>query len=254
MGASMAIFAWFELPILIVLLLPLVWPGGSAWVVPVALRLVDASPAGPVATVFGLVNRGDPIMLVVRMIAYEVAIGVGLVAWAILRLRPVCHRLADADSRALLALRRRAPRRRPACGADAMLWKELHATHTLGLGAGHLLAWLVGGLGLGSLYFARYALLEVMARGYGAVAGESVPGGALEWAVVLAGRIPLSTGQARGLFNLMLREITLVSSLTFALVATEAALKGITQERDQDTLAGDCSRPRSLPGKSSAPR
>jgi hypothetical protein len=237
-GAAVAMVVWYELPLLSVLILPLVWRARSAWLVPVAIQLLDTSPAGLIATVFGLVSRGDPIVVALRMIAYEFAIGMGLVAWAIVRLRPACRSLADAHSRAFLARRQRAHGRRPSCGDDAMLWKELHATRGPGLGAAIPLVLLLGGLGLGSSYFAWYALRELIAHGYGASAGDFAPVSVFEWAFIVGRGIPLTTGHAREVFNLVLREITLVFSLTFAFVATDVSVMGIFQERDQNTWPG----------------
>jgi hypothetical protein len=187
---------WYELPLLFLLARPLVWPAGRAWVTPVAGWLLDTSPAGLIATVVGLVPRGDPIAVALRMIAYQVAIGLGLAAWAIIRLRPVCRSLADAQSGALVGLRRRAPRRRrrPPCGEDPMLWKERYATR----GPDLLITVLfLGGFGLASLYFAWYALWELIAHGYGASAGDSAPASAFEWAFIVGRGISLTTGHAR---------------------------------------------------------
>jgi hypothetical protein len=239
MRAGMAMVAWYELPLLFLLARPLVWPAGRAWVTPVAVGLLDTSPAGLIATVVGLVPRGDPVGVALRMIAYEVAIGLGLVAWAIVRLRPVCRSLADVESGALAGLRRRAPRRRPPCGEDAMLWKERYATRGPGLEPGvPMMVLFLGGFGLASLYFAWYALRELIARGYGVSAGDSAPDGVFEWAVIVGRGIPLTTGHAREVFNLVVREITLVFSLLLAFVATDASVMSIVQERDQNTWPG----------------
>jgi hypothetical protein len=251
-GAAVAMVVWYELPLLNVLILPLVWRAGSAWLVPVAVRLLDTSPAGLIATVFGLVSRGDPIFVALRMIAYEVAIGMGLVAWVIVRLRPACRSLADARSQAFLARRWRAHGRRPSCGDDAMLWKELHATCGPAPGLAILTVLLLGGLGLGSLYFAWYALRELTAHGYGASAGDSAPAIVFEWAVIVGRGIPLTTGHAREVFNLVLREITLVFSIAFAAAAIDASVMGIFQERDQNTWPALLATP--LDGLGNRPR
>jgi hypothetical protein len=238
-GAALLLVVWFFLPLLLVLVLPILWRAGSAWVVPVAVWVLDTSPMAVLATVLGVCPRGALVTVVLRMIASELAIGLVLLAWAIVRLRPVSRALADAESRAGVFRYRRSrlPRRRPPCGADAMLWKELHATRGLGL-RDILVLIEFGCIGLCSLYFAPYAWLELIARGYGTSVGESSPSSAWEWAFVLARNIPLNVGQARAVFNLVLREFTMVCGLILALVATEATGLGIAQERDQDTWPG----------------
>jgi ABC-type transport system involved in multi-copper enzyme maturation permease subunit len=190
------------------------------------------------ANCLGVVNRGGLVSEVARMIAYETAGGTLVVAWAIVRLRPACRALADADNRAFLSRRLRAPRRRPSCGDDAMLWKERYVTSSLRLADKLCVFLLVGGFGLWSLYFAKLALLELFALGYGASAGDGWPTCAFDWAVVIGRGIGPAPGQARALFNLVLREITVIFSVTYVLVVTEAAVRGIAREREQGTWPG----------------
>jgi ABC-type Na+ efflux pump permease subunit len=232
-------WSWMSLPFLVIVCMPLIWPAGSRWLAPLFLGLLDSSPLGVFATVSGMVGRGSLFVALPRMIAYEIAGGAVLVLWAIARLRPASRALADAETRSLLLRRLRRPRRRPACGDDPMLWKELHATPGMRFIDKINMWFLLGFLGLGISYFARLAFVELLERGYGASAGGgSPPIGGADWTVVLGRGIAPTPGMARALFNVVLREVTTVITLTYLMVLGEAAAKGVAGEREQDTWPG----------------
>jgi len=87
-GAIALTWGWVFVPIAIVVHLPRAWLAGASWVYPVAIRLVESSPMGVLTNLIGVARRGGAIDAVVRMIGYEMAGGVLLVAWAVARLRP----------------------------------------------------------------------------------------------------------------------------------------------------------------------
>jgi hypothetical protein len=234
--------AWLELPILAVLLLPPFWPAAARWLEAPARWLVESSPAGVLAAWLGVFTGRRPVTAAWRMIACETAGGLALVAWAILRLRHASRALADAESRSALA-RRRARGRRPTCGANPLLWKELHATRCRRDLLGFAVLLLAGFSVLG-LYFAKAAFVEVATYGYGPSprsAGE--PTTMFQWAVVMGRGIPPPPGQARAVFNQALRGVTLVFSIFIGLLVTEHAARSVADERERDTWPGLCLTP-----------
>jgi ABC-type transport system involved in multi-copper enzyme maturation permease subunit len=154
---------------------------------------------------------------VVWMIALECVYGVLLTALAIVGLRPSFR--AQLGGRRRSRSRSRADRhapRRPPCGDDPMLWKELLLPRVpafyrpLGLGValilGGLLTWTTVGL-------AVPALCELMAVGYGVA----------------------PAGSARAAFHAYLRIVgTGVALVTLLGVASDAAA-GLTGEREKET-------------------
>jgi hypothetical protein len=234
MGTLMPALAWIFFPFLIVLAPPRFWPAGLGWVKPLARGLLDGSPMGLGANLFGLTGRGPVAGAMVRMIAYELAAAALLLAWAILRLRPASRALADAGGR---PRRWRGWRRRPECGEDPMLWKELHVARGPGLRDSIvILAPILAGFSLMTLSFARAAFRELFALGYGAAADSSaLPSSAFEWAVVLGRGLAPAPGGARPLFNLVLREVSVPFSIFSALLLIETGARSVVDERRQET-------------------
>jgi hypothetical protein len=243
MGTLVLAMVWIFFPFLIVLSPPRFWPAGLGWVKPLARGLLDSSPMGVGANLAGLVGGASLSWALVRMIACELAGGALLLVWTILRLRSASRALADAGSRPHPRRRRawrfrRASRRRPACGDDPMLWKELYVAREQGLrdSPGVVLVPILAGLSLMTLYFARAAFRELFARGYGAAAdASSLPSSAVEWAVVLGRGLTPAPDGARPLFNLALREVTMVFSVFSTLLLLETAARSVVDERRQDT-------------------
>jgi ABC-type Na+ efflux pump permease subunit len=243
-GAILLTWGWVFLPIAIVVLLPRVWPAGARWVYPVAIRLVDSSPMGVIVNMAGL-TRGGVIDAVARMIGYEMAGGVLLVAWAAARLRPASRAAAEGGGRA--AWRGRSwwewPRLRPPCGDDALLWKEMFVLRNVSLAA-RIDSFLtppifVGGLGIVAYWFARPAWFEAMDHRYG-------PGPGTTWDSTLvpsliqrlatgAGPAP---GQARAEFNVFLRLVTALLTVMDLLFLAQIAAEKVTLERERDTWLG----------------
>ena len=118
---------WMCLPVLIVMLLPRLWPAAAPWVAPVAVRVLDSSPLGVGMSLLGVIPRGPLVGAVLRMIALQTAAAVVLVLWAMARLRPASRAVYDVEGRAAFRRLLRARwRPRPACGDDPVLWHEIH--------------------------------------------------------------------------------------------------------------------------------
>jgi ABC-type transport system involved in multi-copper enzyme maturation permease subunit len=240
--------AWMGLPLLPIILLPRLWPAGARWTAPVALWLLDSSPTGVAANLVGLVRRGSLVGTVLRMIALQAAAAAVLLAWASWRLRPAARALCDGEGRALLLRLRRTRRRpRPACGDDPVLWNEIHSTGGVSEAERLVsrlvnLAW-IGLLTLATSWFARPAFAELAARGYGAAPqGQAMPE-LNPFARVLLTKLTRfsigpAPGQARLEFNIVLRQVSAVLALMYAILVAGAAAEGVAGERERDTWLG----------------
>jgi ABC-type transport system involved in multi-copper enzyme maturation permease subunit len=218
----MLALAWLILPGAIDVLVPRGGPAGRAayeWLGPLNAWIAATSPfalwidaaRGAVVGPAALRTR------VAWMIALQGAYGTLLAGLAVAGLRRSFR--AHLGGRRRNALRRRGPdrsgRRRPHCGDDPMLWKELLPGTTaydrpLGLAValilGGLLVWMTTSL-------AVPALREVLASGYG------VP----------------PAGSARGAFHVYLRIIGTGVALVFLLGVASDAAASLTWEREKET-------------------
>jgi ABC-type transport system involved in multi-copper enzyme maturation permease subunit len=245
-AAALAI-TWMCGPLLVVLLLPRIWPAAVPWVVPVALRVLDSSPVEIGLNVLNAIPRGPLNEAVLRMIGLQMLAAALLVLWSIVRLRPASRSLSDRDGRAASRrLGRMRGRSRPPCGDDPVLWRELHSGRAAGPAA-RLVDRLFNVLWLGLIayvtsWFAVPAFAELARSGYGASPVTSSPGFD-PIARVLVGRftglpIGLSPGQARLEFNIVLRQATGAFDLFYLLMVAGAAAESIAVERRRDTWLG----------------
>jgi ABC-type transport system involved in multi-copper enzyme maturation permease subunit len=173
LAAALAV-AWLDLPFLLAVLGPLLFPRVYAWVRPVNLALLNSSPMVVFGHFVGLTPKPSLNGLVARMAAYQAVAGVLLTAWSVARLRPAARRLLGAGD-PVGARGRRAwrVRRRPPCGDDPMWWKERY-TSTEGpvgvaLAAVTYLA-LLAAFGSVTYYVARPAWFEMWEQGYWSMA------------------------------------------------------------------------------------
>jgi ABC-type Na+ efflux pump permease subunit len=240
--------SWMILPVLIVMLLPRVWPAAVPWAVPVTLWVLDSSPVGVGMNLLGAISRGPLVGAVLRMIALQTAAAVVLVLWAIARLRPASRAVYDVEGRtAIRRLLRARWRPRPACGDDPVLWHELHCTRAMS-GASMLVDRLLNVVGIGLLAYATSwlavpAFAELLQSGYGSTPGKPVVPELSPIARVLIGKlmslpVGLTPGQARWEFNIALRQTTGLLDLLYVLMVAGAAAESVAVERERDTWLG----------------
>jgi ABC-type Na+ efflux pump permease subunit len=251
-AASGMFLLWVGAPSTCVILKPLVWPGAPPWLSGLIQPLVDASPAGFLLNLAGLMPRpGGPVEAVVRLASWEVLGASVLVAWAVARLRPIVRRQQEKQKASNdLGIFRKwlvEPTNRPACGDDPVLWNEMHSTGGVSPGL-RLLSQAVSlvmllGLAMGLWWFAEPAFNELAARGYGpSVEAFTMP--RLDpIARLLVNKtqtfsksiINASPGQARLEFNIVLRQISALFLMGFIAVAFGTALETLKGEQRRDT-------------------
>jgi ABC-type transport system involved in multi-copper enzyme maturation permease subunit len=250
-GVSTAVtlaVTWLWLPMMLVVLLPRIWPAAAPWVAPVAVTMLDSSPAGVALGLVGMAPRGPLVRAVLRMIALQSAATVVLTAWAIVRLRPASRAVHDvAGASALRRLLRRRWQTRPPCGDDPVFWYEVHATRGIGPWA-RLAGRLINVLGLGLLayftsWFAAPAFTELVHHGYGPTAGRpSLPDLNPIARVLVAKLAGLPAGlepeRARLEFNTVLRTMTALFDFLLVVLVAGFAAESIATERDRDTWLG----------------
>jgi hypothetical protein len=248
LGTAMALaLIWWIVPLVLVLILPRLWPAAGAWIKEPALWLLQSTPLGVVFNLVGLVRRSSFVGSVLRMIELQTAGAAALVLWAIWRLRPASRALYDGEGRAALArMLRRRRRARPACGDDPVLWHEMHSTH--GMSAADIVAWRVlVALGILCLvymttWFAVPAFAELAERGYSAPKELAMPElhPLARMMVVKLSKLSLAQapGQARLEFNIVLRQASAVLVMLAVLVIAGCAAEGVALEKDRDTWLG----------------
>jgi hypothetical protein len=216
---------WMTLPILVQLVTPRAYPRLSPWVLPINQWLLASSPSGVLVTVLGVGPGWRFFDSVYWMIGLQLGAGSLLMAWAVARFRSACRNQAgqggdDPRSPGWLLGRFR-PRlwRRPSCGANPVLWKELHTARPRGLA--HVLGAVIAlGLfaliGYGTYRFARPAFREWFEHGLG----------------------PATSDIQRTAFNQFLRHITSWVEFFTLLIAAGVASEGVTAERARETWDG----------------
>jgi ABC-type transport system involved in multi-copper enzyme maturation permease subunit len=243
---SLAI-AWVSFPTIAVLLLPRVWPAAAPWVAPVALPLLDSSPVGPWLSLLRVVSRGSLVDTVPRMIAIQAVAAATLVLWTIARLRPASRAVYDLDGRD----RRRAMlarwRRRPACGDDPVLWREMYPARTTGP-VMWAVGWMMNATWLGlfayaTSWFVIPAFAELIRNGYGPTPGHPSLPELNPFARVLVGKLSGATlgpapGQARLEFNILLRQVACFFDALFILMVAGFAAESVVAERERETWLG----------------
>jgi ABC-type transport system involved in multi-copper enzyme maturation permease subunit len=160
--------AWFLFPVLLRELLPRVWPLGWSWIRPWNAWILASSPNSVAEAVMRFGVGTALIDSIIWMIGLQLAIACAFVIWSIARLRRSSRLQAEGErarsevSPLLWRLRRRLFRR-PSCGLDPVLWKEIHTARVPGIS--ERLAWLValGLVGLiawGTYHFGQPAFIE----------------------------------------------------------------------------------------------
>jgi ABC-type Na+ efflux pump permease subunit len=244
---------WLTLPWLVVVLKPILWPGGPAWLVDVFLRLLDGSPMGLWMNIMGVIPRpGGLLGAVSWLVGWQVVAGLALIAWAIARLRPASRAVHDVEGRTSrlrsirAALRRPYPR--PVCGDDPVLWNDLYLhqgrsrlARLAGLVLG--LVWILA-LVVGTSWFAGPAFSELRERGYSASPEASRAPEFNPFIRVLVSKMiiksPLApqVGQARLEFNIALRQFSAMLSVLFAMSILAAVARSVTTEKRRETWLG----------------
>lgn len=239
---------WLCLPAFLLMILPKLWPSAVRWVAPVAVRVLDSSPMVVVFSLAGVTPRGPLVEVVLRMVAWQVVASALLVTWAIARLRPASRAVYDAEGR-IASRRSQLGRwwRRPACGDDPVLWREMLSRQRSGpLGtlvdmAVHT-AW-IGLLAYAVSLVALPAFAELARDGYGpAPAGSRLPE-LNPMAQILVGKwmgmaSAPAPGQARLEFNLFLRHLTAILGASYVLGLGIAAAESVAVERERETWLG----------------
>jgi hypothetical protein len=160
------------------------------------------------------------------MIGLQMLYGSLFVVWAIARLRPVSRSDGASDGRLSQIISRRARRflPRPACGDDAIWWKERYVSRTTPVAK--ILAVLVflamlAALGRGTYAFAQPAFQEIRSMGFAEAAYRPSQ---LE-------------------FNAFLRAIVTLVYVCWMVGTASSASAGLTSEREEDTWVSLVSTP-----------
>jgi ABC-type Na+ efflux pump permease subunit len=241
---------WMCLPMLLVMLLPRVWPAAVPWVAPVAVRVLDSSPVGVEMNFLGAIPRGPMVVAVPKMIALQAAAAVVLVLWAIARLRPASRAVYDVEGRAAILRSLRARwRPRPPCGDDPVLWHEIHSRRPMSdalIFVDRLLNVLwIGLIAYATSWFAVPAFEELSRIGCGPTPGTLAVPELNPIARVIAAKmsgfpaaVSLAPGQARLEFNIVLRQTTGLLDFLYVLMVAGAAAESLVVERERDTWLG----------------
>jgi ABC-type transport system involved in multi-copper enzyme maturation permease subunit len=195
-----------------------VWLQFYEYVRPVILWVAPSSPFHLVTTATGLTSSRTVLEAVFWMIGLQLVYGTVLLAFAVARIRALFRKGTDGPTRMTWAFLQRARRLlpRPACGDDAMLWKERYVSRTSPLTkivAGFALLGVALLLGYLMVDFAVPAFREVVANGYGLSGNTS----------------------ARQEFNTCLRMTLTMLAACLLLGVASAASSGLTSEREEDT-------------------
>jgi ABC-type transport system involved in multi-copper enzyme maturation permease subunit len=216
---------WVVLPFLVQLIVPVKYPRLWPWAHPVNAWVLASSPSGLLLAAWGIGPGWRLFDAIVWMIGLQLAAGSVLIAWAVARFRGACRRHEDTDgaatgfgraqSRLWAAI---APRllKRPPCGENPILWKELRTSRPRSLAEllGVLVALgLVVVLGYATFVFARPACLEQVEYGLG----------------------PAGSEVRRTEFNQFLRIVTSWVEFFTVLAAAGIAATGLTEERARET-------------------
>jgi ABC-type transport system involved in multi-copper enzyme maturation permease subunit len=241
---TMALFvAWLWVPLLLLMVLPRVWPVVARWMAPFALPLLDSSPLGIGLTLGGVLPRGTMVVCTLRMIAYQSAASILLILWTIVRLRAASRSLYDEEGRsAFRRMLRSQSRSRPPCGDDPVFWLEIHSRRSSRrlLLIGHVLnAIWIGLFAYVLSWFAIPAFVELFEDGYRA--GQDTAPEFHPLARMVAFRITgsgVASEQARLEFNIILRQATAVIGFIYVILIAGTAAESIVVERERDTWSG----------------
>jgi hypothetical protein len=221
-GAAIGLASvWCGLPLLIQLLVPLAYPRLRPWIYGVNEWILASAPTSVLLVAAGAGPAWRLYDTIIWMIGLQLSAGSVLIAWAVARFRGTCCHQEESDACA------RDPRwfrpwqgrqllRRPPCGENPVLWKELSTARVRGVAdvAGLLVALgLVTLIGYGTYTFARPAFQEWFANGFGRATSEV----------------------HRAEFNRFLRHVTTWVEFFTLLIVAGVAAGGVTGERARET-------------------
>jgi ABC-type transport system involved in multi-copper enzyme maturation permease subunit len=234
---------WLVGPLFLNMLGPRFWPWLNPWIAPVNAWLLASSPFGLALKVLGVIGGGSLVKAVAWMVGLQVLGGAAMMGGAAVALRPAFRWHADEGVRGLRRRQLRRAPRRPACGDDPVLWKELYTGKPSRaaqlVGACFLLIMLLP-LGYSTGKLGLSALAEAFAHGY-TVDQTGSKGMAFDFLVGMfmppgmAGRAP---DACREEFNAFLRMVTIAIDCILVFLLTSTAIEGMTAERAKDTWTG----------------
>jgi ABC-type transport system involved in multi-copper enzyme maturation permease subunit len=200
------------------------WPTIGQWVNPVLEYVAITSPIY-LTTPSGYSGAGGLVASALWAMGMQVIYGTAFVILAAVRLRP-SYRNEGATSGWSRKLSKVNGKRRwfprPACGDDAMLWKEMYVSRTSGLAKAALVILgvsMVGVIGYFAYGFVDEAIHEMYRDGYSAY------------------------GSARRDFNVFLRSVSTFIYVLWMLGIASGAASGLSSEREEDLWTSLLSTP-----------
>ena len=224
LSTYLLVLAWLILPPLIESL-RWIWPSVYHWVGPANQWLLMTNPFVAGALMFGPAAMGSGVGGTTNWNPFFYFVGTQLVASVVLvtlsvwRLRPIYQKQADAPKRVGWLGRRRRIRliRRPDCGDNPMIWKEMHLMRS-----GGLLRWLIRFLAAVGILFMGYWVVYYTIPAFKEI--------------LVYGFVPSSDwGSDRQGLNYCLRTCLTILYIIFTLGAATAAASSVTSEREEDT-------------------
>jgi ABC-type Na+ efflux pump permease subunit len=166
---------WCILPALLQVLIPRLSPRAWHWIRPFNDWWLASSPNNVAETLLRSGIGSRLIDSIMWMIGLQLVAGCVLLAWSVARLRRASRRMEDAGggkrgSSRFWSARHLRFSRRPPCGENPVLWKELHTSRVYGFAEvlGALVAiGVVGLIGFGTYHFGRPAFIELAHEGFG---------------------------------------------------------------------------------------
>ncbi len=239
---------WIAFPFPTLILLPRFYPQFASWVSPVLRVMLDSSPLAPLTHLAGIVPRGTLAEVLARMIGYQAIMTVTILALAIFQLRKASRAVYDAEGRSILKrLLSGRWRKRPPCGDDPLIWRELYSVRRR---TGILviidriatLTW-IGCFVYATSLFAIPAFNDLLKTGYTASPGHVTLPDLNPMARVLVqkvspGTVNFTVDHPRLEFNVMIRQLTGVFEFVLVLMIAGVAAEGVIIERERDTWLG----------------
>ena len=243
-GASALGAFWLVGPMTLHFLGPRALPRLYPWFRTVNLWLLASSPIGLTLNLIGMVPRGGLVDSVARMIGLQLAFGAVLMAGAVAWLRPAFRAHSEEGVRGFRRRKAwRAPRR-PPCGDDPVLWKEMYTGKGSPagrlIGAAFLLTFCLIPLGVMTWRLGWPAFVEAIAHGY-SLDRPGPKGMAFDFLVgmIMPGAYAgQASDVAREHFNGFLRIVSAMIECLLGFLLTATAVEGITTERARDTWTG----------------
>jgi ABC-type transport system involved in multi-copper enzyme maturation permease subunit len=209
--------SWCSLPLLIQSLNARTFPRFWPWIHAANEWVLASTPTSVLLAAIGAGPRWRVYDSIVWMIGLQFAIGSVLIVWAVARFRGACRAQVGRDGGARGGKRlQHWLGRRPPCGEDPVLWKEIHTARPRGIA--EILCLLIA-LGLAAFIghatytFAKPAFQEWFAHGFGNA----------------------TSGVRRAAFNRFLRPTTSWLEFFTLLIVAGVAAGGVTSERARET-------------------